>query len=84
MPKVLHPHVTTNPAICGGRSHVTGTRFSVHRVHVHPLVAVMLRERGVDCRTTREAGNLGGSDEDQLHYATAQGRVLLTLAGETF
>ncbi|HQR14656.1 MAG TPA: DUF5615 family PIN-like protein [Nitrospira sp.] len=39
--------------------------------HVHPLVAVMLRERGIDCRTTREAGNLGRSDEDQLRYATA-------------
>ena len=25
--------------------------------HVHPLVAVMLRERGIDCRTTQEAGN---------------------------
>jgi predicted nuclease of predicted toxin-antitoxin system len=52
--------------------------------HVHPLVAVMLRERGVDCRTTREAGNLGGSDEDQLHYATAQGRVLLTFDRRDF
>ncbi len=52
--------------------------------HVHPLVAVMLRERGIDCRTTREAGNLGRSDEDQLRYATAQGRVLVTFDRRDF
>ncbi len=33
--------------------------------HVHPLVAVMLRERGIDCLTTQEAGNLGTDDEDR-------------------
>jgi uncharacterized protein (DUF433 family) len=32
MPKVLHPHVTSDAAICGGRPHITGTRFSIHRV----------------------------------------------------
>ena len=32
MPKVLHPHITSYAAICGGRPHVAGTRFSVHRV----------------------------------------------------
>jgi uncharacterized protein (DUF433 family) len=32
MPKVLHPHITSDAAICGGRPHVAGTRFSVHRV----------------------------------------------------
>lgn len=32
MPKVLHPHITMDAAICGGRAHITGTRFSVHRV----------------------------------------------------
>ncbi len=52
--------------------------------HVHPLVAVMLRERGIDCRTTQEAGNLGRSDEAQLHYATTQGRVLVTFDRRDF
>lgn len=52
--------------------------------HVHPLVAVMLSERGIDCRTTREAGNLGRSDEDQLRYATAQERVLVTFDRRDF
>ncbi len=52
--------------------------------HVHPLVAVMLRERGIDCRTTQEAGNLGTEDEDQLRYATAQGRVLVTFDRRDF
>jgi|CXWL01.1.fsa_nt_gi predicted nuclease of predicted toxin-antitoxin system len=52
--------------------------------HVHPLVAVMLSERGIDCRTTQEAGNLGMDDEDQLRYATAQGRVLVTFDRRDF
>ena len=52
--------------------------------HVHPLVAVMLRERGIDCCTTQEAGNLGTEDEDQLRYATAQGRVLARIIHERF
>jgi len=52
--------------------------------HVHPLVAVMLRERGIDCRTTREADNLGRSDEAQLRYATAQERVLVTFDRRDF
>ncbi len=32
MPKVLHPHITSNPAICGGSPCITGTRFSVRVV----------------------------------------------------
>lgn len=52
--------------------------------HVHPLVALMLRERGIDCRTTREAGNLGRSDEDQLHYAATHQRVLVTFDRRDF
>ncbi|MDF0675553.1 MAG: DUF5615 family PIN-like protein [Nitrospira sp.] len=52
--------------------------------HIHPLVAVMLRERGIDCRTTQEADHLGRSDEDQLRYATAQRRVLVTFDRRDF
>jgi len=29
MPKVLHPHITNDPAVCGGSPCITGTRFSV-------------------------------------------------------
>lgn len=52
--------------------------------HVHPLLAGMLRERGIDCRTTQETNNLGASDEDQLRYATAEGRVLVTFDRRDF
>ena len=34
--------------------------------HVHPLVAVMLRERGIDCRTTQEAGNQSENLTDHI------------------
>lgn len=46
--------------------------------HLSPLLARMLRERGIDCLTAVEAGRLGQSDEDHLLYASSQGRVLLT------
>jgi len=46
--------------------------------HLSPLLARMLRDRGIDCLTAVEAGNLGQSDEEQLTYATDHGRVLLT------
>ncbi|MBI5411337.1 MAG: DUF5615 family PIN-like protein [Nitrospirae bacterium] len=46
--------------------------------HLSPLLARMLRARGIDCQTAVEAGNLGRSDEEQLTYATSQGRVLVT------
>lgn len=32
MPKVLHPHITNNPDVCGGSSAIAGTRFSVRVV----------------------------------------------------
>lgn len=52
--------------------------------HLSPLLARMLRTRGMDCLTTVEAGNLGHSDEAQLTYAAGQGRVLLTFDREDF
>ncbi len=42
------------------------------------LLAPMLAARGHDCLTTQAAGRLQASDEDQLHFATAEGRILLT------
>jgi hypothetical protein len=38
----------------------------------------VLRDRGVDCLSTQQAGNLGCSDSDQLAFATSQERVILT------
>ena len=46
--------------------------------HMHPAVAEGLRQRGVDVTTTVEAGLTGASDEDQLAFAAAQGRVFVT------
>jgi uncharacterized protein with PIN domain len=45
---------------------------------VDVLVAEMVRAHGFDALTTREAGRLGESDEAQLTFATAEGRVFLT------
>ncbi|WP_129672704.1 DUF5615 family PIN-like protein [Candidatus Chloroploca sp. Khr17] len=45
---------------------------------VDVLVAEMLRGRGFDVATTREAGQLGRNDDDQLAYAVAQQRAFLT------
>ena len=32
VPKVLHPHITSNPAVCGGSAIIAGTRFPVRIV----------------------------------------------------
>lgn len=45
---------------------------------VHPTLAKILRERGFDVLTTTEAEMLEKSDQEQLEFATAQGRVILT------
>jgi predicted nuclease of predicted toxin-antitoxin system len=44
----------------------------------HPDIAAALRQHGYDCQSAVEAGMLGKSDEEQLEYATAQGRCLLS------
>ncbi len=41
-------------------------------------VAVGLRQHGIDVLTTQEAGRCGLSDSDQLAFATAEGRVIVT------
>ncbi len=46
--------------------------------HLPPILAQILQERGTDCLTTQDAGNLGKSDQDQLSYAASHGRVLVT------
>lgn len=37
MQKILHPHITNNPEICGGSSLITGTRFPVRSVVTYIL-----------------------------------------------
>lgn len=46
--------------------------------HVSHAIAHALRRRGVDVSTTTDAGLLGVEDGDQLAYATAERRVLVT------
>jgi hypothetical protein len=45
---------------------------------VYRHVAPALRRAGIDALSTPEAGRRGQSDESQLDWATAEGRVLLT------
>lgn len=37
MPKVMHPHITTDPAICGGSPCLAGTRISVRVIVTYVL-----------------------------------------------
>jgi hypothetical protein len=48
--------------------------------HMRPAIAEQLRARGIDTLTTAEAGRAqqGLSDDDQLAFATAHQRVLVT------
>ena len=46
--------------------------------HIMARLAVDLRGRGFDVRTTEEAGMDTAPDEDQLAFATAQGRAIVT------
>jgi len=45
---------------------------------VSVLVAELLRARGFGVQTTREAGQTGAADEEQLTYAVSRRRALLT------
>ncbi len=45
---------------------------------VRTAIAVGLRSHGVDVTTTTEAFLLGSADEDQIAYALAHGRVIVT------
>lgn len=37
MPKVSHPHITSDPKICGGSPIIVGTRFPVRSVVIYVL-----------------------------------------------
>ena len=42
------------------------------------VLARQLRLRGFDVLTTQEAGRLGSSDPEQLEFAAAEGRVIVS------
>ena len=42
------------------------------------MVADLLKARGFDAVTVRDAGQLHASDEEQMAYAISQGRTLVT------
>lgn len=46
--------------------------------HVDPAVARGLRRHGIDVLTAQEAGRCGLPDPDQLAFATAERRVMVT------
>jgi hypothetical protein len=46
--------------------------------NVDPAIALGLRHRGVDVTTTDEAGLAQASDQEQLTFARAEQRVLVT------
>jgi uncharacterized protein with PIN domain len=52
--------------------------------NITPILASVLRARGYDVVSAHEVGMRGKSDEDQLEYATSQGRVLLTFNAKHF
>lgn len=37
MPKISHPHITSDPKVCGGAATITGTRFPVRSVVMYVL-----------------------------------------------
>jgi hypothetical protein len=45
---------------------------------IHEDVAMALRLRGYDVKTTNEAGNKGLPDIDQLKYASSEGRAFIS------
>ncbi len=46
--------------------------------HIHSAVTIGLRAHGVDILTSQDAGRCGLPDTDQLAFATAEGRVLVS------
>lgn len=46
--------------------------------HLHGVTVAALRNRGVDVLTAHEAGTRGDPDDEQLRYATALGRAVVT------
>jgi hypothetical protein len=51
---------------------------------ISPKVSVILRKRGIDAVSAHEAGMLEVSDENQLSFAAAEGRVMVTRNRDDF
>ena len=51
---------------------------------ISPKVSVILRKRGIDAVSAHETGMLGASDERQLSFAAAEGRVMVTRNRDDF
>lgn len=46
--------------------------------HLSPVIAEALRKRGIDVTTTDAAGLLGATDEEQIAFAKAEKRTIVT------
>lgn len=46
--------------------------------HIDPAIANGLRRRGIDVTTTADAGLQGTTDEEQLAFAHAERRIMVT------
>ena len=51
---------------------------------ISPKVSVILRKRGIDAVSAHEVGMLEASDENQLSFAVAEGRVMVTRNRDDF
>ncbi len=51
---------------------------------ISPNVCVILRKKGVDATSAHEAGMLQASDEEQLAFAAAEGRAIVTRNKDDF
>ena len=46
--------------------------------HIDPAIAQGLKSRGIDVKTTAEAGKLSASDSEQIETAYTENRVIVT------
>ena len=51
---------------------------------ISPKVAVILRKKGMDALSAHETGMLEASDEEQLSFASAEGRTVVTRNRDDF
>jgi predicted nuclease of predicted toxin-antitoxin system len=51
---------------------------------ISPKVSVILRKKGMDALSAHETGMLEASDEEQLSFAAAEGRVMVTRNSDDF
>ena len=51
---------------------------------ISPKICVILRKKGMDAVSAHETGMLEASDEEQLSFAAAEGRVMVTRNRDDF